>query len=481
MSEHTLLLHAGTLLTVIVFSSVSKTVNYFLDGGVSKEDFAASIMHYPELLNLSLMGHIMPKAHYFQTELGIRKETFARVFVKHGWVLKLNLESDVRHTVQWLLDFGASKSSLGKLILKFPPILGYSVENNLKPKLDYFIHYLGPMHPSRALYEGDRCCVGMPFGEVSLMIEEHPGFVSASLKEHIRPLVWCLEHELSMPLHDTQQVFSRAPQIFTLSFGETIKPTIDYFILELHCTKEHFGKMLTLFPQLLCYDLENTIKPKIRWLQDTVGLGHDQIKTVALHRYAKIDTIWNEGPTSNCVFRIYPYTTEMLNNKLMFVRTQLDITHEEMQKMILADASFLHKSLSNLAKKIHLVDTELKKDRKQIAQLPQYLGYSLSARLQPRWKFLQSLQRDVSSLTLQQMFACSDDYFASSVAKSSSLKYRIFRKSLQRSASEDESEDETAEEEMLKETFFQQQSGAPIEEMREAERRFALSFKYQTV
>ena len=135
---------------VIVFSSVSKTVDYFLDRGVSKEDLVVSIQYYPELLNLSLMGHIMPKAHYFQTELGISDKTFAQVFVKHSWVLRLNMESGVRHTVQWLRDFGATKKTLGQLILKFPPILGYSVENNLKPKLDYFIHYLGPMHPSIA-------------------------------------------------------------------------------------------------------------------------------------------------------------------------------------------------------------------------------------------------------------------------------------------------------------------------------------------
>ena len=121
------------------------------------------------------------------------------------------------------------------------------------------------------------------------MIEKHPGFVSASLKEHIRPLVWCLEHELSMPLKDIQHVFTGAPRIFTLSFGEVIKPTIDYFVLELNCPKERFAKMLTLFPQLLCYGLEDTIIPKIRWLQDTVGLGHDQIKTAALHRYVRTD------------------------------------------------------------------------------------------------------------------------------------------------------------------------------------------------
>ena len=171
----------------------------------------------------------------------------------------------------------------------------------------------------------------------------------------------------------------------------------------------------------------------------------------------------------------------MLNNKLTFVRSQLDISHEKMQKMICTDASFLHKSLSNLAKKIHFADTEMKKERKELALVPQYLGYSLSDRIRPRWKFLQSLERDLSSLTLQQMFVCSDDDFARKVGDTSIFQYHKFKKKLQESAAEEESEDETAEEEMLEETFVQEQSVVPIEEMREAERRFARSFKYQIV
>lgn len=124
-------------------SSVSKTVQYFLDRGVEKEELNAIIIHFPEMLNYSLLGHIIPKAHFFETELDIPQEQFAKTFVKQPWILGLNLESDIRHTVQWLMDFGASKTALRDIILQFPGILGYSIENTFKPKIDYFVHYLG--------------------------------------------------------------------------------------------------------------------------------------------------------------------------------------------------------------------------------------------------------------------------------------------------------------------------------------------------
>lgn len=123
--------------------SISKTIGFFLDRDVPKSDVIDAIKKFPELLQYSLIGHILPKAHYFETELDISEKKFAQVFIKHGWVLGLNLDGDIRHTVQWLMDCGASKSTLGQIITKFPGIFGYSVENSFKPKLDYFVHYLG--------------------------------------------------------------------------------------------------------------------------------------------------------------------------------------------------------------------------------------------------------------------------------------------------------------------------------------------------
>ena len=132
-------------------------MDYFLERGVEKSELLKAIVQFPELLNYSLMGHIFPKAHFFQTELKVSQSHFAQVFVKHPWVLGLNLESEIRHTVQWLMDFGASKEVLADVIMKFPSILGYSVENNFKPKLDYFVHYLGPFFSSRQHQRTQMC------------------------------------------------------------------------------------------------------------------------------------------------------------------------------------------------------------------------------------------------------------------------------------------------------------------------------------
>jgi len=110
---------------------------------LAKQEVKEAILNLAEMLNYSLLGHIVPKSHFFEVELGVSQEKFAQVFIKHPWVLGLSLESEIRHSVQWLMDFGADKDALADLLLKFPLVLGYSIENNFKPKIDYFTNYLG--------------------------------------------------------------------------------------------------------------------------------------------------------------------------------------------------------------------------------------------------------------------------------------------------------------------------------------------------
>ena len=172
-----------------------------------------------------------------------------------------------------------------------------------------------------------------------------------------------------------------------------------------------------------------------------------------------------------------------LNNKMQFVRSQLDVDHAQMAAMVCQDASMLHKSLANLAKKIQFLESEMKRQRSEIVDCPQFLGFSLESRLQLRYTFLQSIKKDATSRSLTEIFASPDATFLKSIAKVKERQFNAFRESYleERASRGDSDEDEKAEEALLEQTFMQEQSLAPIEEVREAERRFARNFKYQTV
>lgn len=119
---------------------------------------------------------------------------------------------------------------------------------------------------------------------MATILEKHPGFVAASLKEDIRPFIWYLEQELNMESKDLQQIFVRAPELMNQSFAEVLKPTMDYFIHDIKCRRDKFARMLTVFPHLLCYSLRDNIQTKIRWLKETVGIHEKDIPNVCLHR-----------------------------------------------------------------------------------------------------------------------------------------------------------------------------------------------------
>lgn len=180
------------------------------------------------------------------------------------------------------------------------------------------------------------------------------------------------------------------------------------------------------------------------------------------------------------VFRIYPYSIATLNDKLNFIRSQLDIPPERVVEMVTIDGSMLHKSLPNLARKIRLVEEELQKDRKEILSHPKYLGYSLKARILPRIQFLQTHQVDASEHSLHRIFASTDATFSISIAMKEKDSFAAFKEAFLEKA-KDLPEDETFDEAMLEQTFVQEQNLSPVEEVREAERRFAKTFRYQVI
>lgn len=109
--------------------------------------------------------------------------------------------------------------------------------------------------------------------------------------------------------------------------------------------------------------------------------------------------------------------------------------------------------------------------------MPRFLGYSFNSRIRARLEFLQSIHKNPTTLTLDQLYSASDEEFSSAYGKGSYLK---FQKRLMKDAANEE-EDDAADEKMLEDTFLQQNDLVPIEEIREAERRFTTHFKYQTV
>ena len=164
------------------------------------------------------------------------------------------------------------------------------------------------------------------------------------------------------------------------------------------------------------------------------------------------------------------------------MHSQLKLEQDQIAPFILADPSVLQKSVSSLEKRIQFLEKDLKKEPKEIVTCPQYLGYDLVSIIQQRSEFLRSNGIDPSTIALNKMFDSTDADFVQLVPKKKRKGYDSFKESFkQQKQTTEEHKDDEPDEEILEQTFIEEQSLVPMEEVREAERRFARNFKYQSI
>ena len=66
-------------------------------------------------------------------------------------ILGYSIEQNLKPTVQWLLDLGLSKTQAAKAVATFPPILGLSIEENFKPKCILLFGAFGPDYSAQLI------------------------------------------------------------------------------------------------------------------------------------------------------------------------------------------------------------------------------------------------------------------------------------------------------------------------------------------
>ena len=141
--------------------------------------------------------------------------------------------------LDWMSSIGIENQSA--VAKAFPPVLGYSLENNIKPQVAY-LESIGVKNPGK-------------------VIEAFPQVLGLSLENNIKPQVVYLE---SIGVKNPGKVIEAFPQVLSLSLESNIKPQVAY--LESIGVKNP-GKVIEAFPSVLGLSLENKLKPTIELMQ----------------------------------------------------------------------------------------------------------------------------------------------------------------------------------------------------------------------
>ncbi|KAI5069225.1 hypothetical protein GOP47_0015526 [Adiantum capillus-veneris] len=206
--------------------------------------------------------------------------------------------------------------------------------------------------------------------------------------EHIKALVSALER-YGMDCKDAGRVFKLCHRVLLLDPEKDLKIATSFLFDEAGLLPKDFCKVIRRCPRLLVMDLDTHLRPTLRFLRTLgfVRIGH----TIA----------------NNPALLSYDVETKILPRLRLL--ESWGFTYREAAAMVVRfPAIFNYSAVENLQCKYDYLVHEIKAGKKDLLSFPQYFGYSLESRIQPRHQRLAKMN---VSLSIQAMLTLSDSEF----------------------------------------------------------------------
>lgn len=239
---------------------IRPVVEFLLDLGVPKSDIPTILKKRPQLCGISLSENIIPTMSFLES-LGVDKRKWAKVIHRFPAFLTYSRQK-VNTTVKFLLEMGLLEADIGKVLMRCPNIISYSVEDKLRPTSAYF-QSLGV--------------------NVAALLCRSPTTFGLSIDGHLKPVTgFFLERGYSMVEISTMVL--RFGSLYTFSLTENLIPKWDFFL-----TMNYSKSELIKFPQYFGYSLEERIKPRYVLMKECgVNLLLNQLLSLSAHKFNKL-------------------------------------------------------------------------------------------------------------------------------------------------------------------------------------------------
>ncbi|CAN0251547.1 unnamed protein product, partial [Laminaria digitata] len=110
------------------------------DVGVSEEDLPRVLQTFPLLFAVPLV-RMQDVVSFLSEDLTINKRDIAKIIRAFPSLLGLERERHMSGVVKYLKKLGVQ--NVGRFVSRLPPVLGYDVNTNLAPKMDYLVEEMG--------------------------------------------------------------------------------------------------------------------------------------------------------------------------------------------------------------------------------------------------------------------------------------------------------------------------------------------------
>ena len=218
-------------------SNIKSTTRFFCEEvGLSKSEFRSILTGYPSVLTYSVENRLMPHISFLQNEIGGGKDNWKAwkkvvcsypQFFSHSLqktlLPKLKFFCDKKHSslrlkkselsqvvakfpptlwlsdenlidkIDYLLDsLDLSSAELRGIVVAYPQLLGLSLENNLKPKIRFFLGQNNDETDDDTCYDISVSC-GLTKEELKEFVLYQPALLAYSLEGRLKPRIQEME------------------------------------------------------------------------------------------------------------------------------------------------------------------------------------------------------------------------------------------------------------------------------------------------
>eukprot|EP00850_Spirogloea_muscicola_P006305 SM000030S11314 [mRNA] locus=s30:100807:103982:+ [translate_table: standard] len=256
---------------------LAQVVNFLINAGVTKEDIGRLLRKSPEVLALRVDRNLTSKVELLLS-LGLTPIALGKALARRPAILSYstnhlqvwsaprmrlpNAEPPPLNTppilglclqaaVNFLRDQGLSPSELGRLLQRFAEVLVLDPQKKQQPMVDYLI------------------TLGVKREDIGKVLLRRPQVLAFSVEGLHNVVDFLLSLGITPP--HLARIVTAAPQVLTLSVEEKLKPMIA-FLREVGVTdQKDLEKLVWRNAQILCCSIEKNLKLKIEYLK-SVGI-----------------------------------------------------------------------------------------------------------------------------------------------------------------------------------------------------------------
>ncbi|KAL2634691.1 hypothetical protein R1flu_006170 [Riccia fluitans] len=232
------------------------------------------------------MKKLVEVATFLDEEVGVEKKDFGNLLFANPYIAGSSVEECLRPKVEFLRERGITKEEMGKMVLRSPQILTYSLEGKLlaiEQKLlevglkdeeigRVFVRYPALIGTSIGKFDKNvQSLKEAGISEVAKAIFKLPQIMSLSLGNKYRGILQFLQDELNLQNDQISKIVSSQISILSFSVETNIRPKVGFF-LDMGLQNDDIARLVVKYPNIFCHSLEKSIKPKVQYLVNEMKL-----------------------------------------------------------------------------------------------------------------------------------------------------------------------------------------------------------------